>query len=61
MNKVGFEEIDMVIGELNQPIDCVGDMLRHEVEWTRNFHTEPCDYVATLIAKNGKLPEIVGG
>jgi hypothetical protein len=37
------------------------DMLRHPIEWTRDIHTKPNNLVATIIANDGELPEIVGG
>jgi hypothetical protein len=61
MDMVGFEEIYLIVGERKEPIDYTGDMMCHEVEGAGDVQTQPSDLYATFVAKDSKLPKIVGG
>ena len=41
MYEVGFEEIDLIVGEREEPIDNAGDMMRHNIEWAGDVQTQP--------------------
>ena len=60
MNGARLKKHHRFVDTTDQPIDNMGNMLRHKVKGRCDIQAKPSDLIATFIAQHGELPEVIG-